>query len=244
MRHLTLSMWITPLASVALAGCLLDTEICGPDFVDDGERCVPRRAPPPFAGGQVDAGEVEQPDGAPRLDMGVGEPDAAVEPENRYAAFDSLLIVDLTPFDLAVEAPFTPGVDVAQVQWLLAEGDGLSLYVPDTLLGWFINNPARQSEFTDPTVLLNGFSGEPVSLGGDSAYVWLRFGELPRPLQAGDQVFIEAYDFDGLDEEYTVLLCPSTAISDENGGNLIPDVTACETLVEQARGVNDFTLAP
>ncbi|MFN3198227.1 MAG: hypothetical protein ACE366_07385 [Bradymonadia bacterium] len=245
---------ITASALILGQGCLLDTETCGPGFTEEAGRCVPRSAPPPFPG-TTDGGFALPDRGVgPEFDMGLvpdtgvgfedaGFPDADVVPENPWAQYDSVLIVDRTEQFIAEEWPFSPGVDFAgvNIQRVFDDG-GLEVSGVASILGAIINDPFGQSEFTDPQVLV-GFGGAaPVSLGGNGGFVWALLQPGVRPLQAGDELILDAYLFDGPGEIYDAYLCPSDAVESELPDGLLPQVGACRLLNSALEGAFFYVL--
>lgn len=240
----------TPLTAVALAGaalglsgCLLDTELCGPQFVEEAGRCVPRTEPPAFPVGAGDLGSPDaslgeldasaQPDAA--LEDG-GLLDGGVDPNNPYAPYDSVLVIDRTEPEIARQATFSPGVDLNDVRLQLNLDDGglIDLEIAE-ILGAQINDPTGESQFTDPQRMLDE-DGTPVSLGGNGAFLWVRMASALRPLAAGDLLIINAYPFDGAGEFYDVYLCPADAVRDELDGGLLPEITDCRLVLADGEG--------
>lgn len=208
--------------AVLLPGCILSTQQCGPDFVEEADgRCVLAEPAPPYYSdatpdrAAVDAGPVDawiqdarfapdfEPEPAPDP-----EPDPSMDP---WAGRTHALIVDRTSRDEARSTPTSPGYDLDAI--LLFEEDGELAGFGGPWESAQINDPFGRNLSRDPGAALGepdsrGFD-EPrayVSLGADGGYVHLRL-ELFTPLRSGMTVRLFDMDADRANERAEVFLC-------------------------------------
>ncbi len=184
----------------ALSGCLLETETCGFDFIEQGDRCVPRAPAPPYRGAGDAPGDPSAPSSPDRPDEGmtqVGTP---------YAGYMFLRLVDRTPLEQALLSDDAPGADIDAVVIFPADGQ-----VPVAVIGEIVEIVVPESDrvFGEdaPIAMLAGPDGLYFSLGGEGAYVMAELN-LARDLEVGDVLrVVEIPDVRGFADSVEVSLC-------------------------------------
>lgn len=184
-------MTLATTAALALAGCLLDEDVCGDGFVADGNRCLPSRAA--WGDGALD--DAALPDAsASRGGSAVGE-----APAEGWGGYSIVALLDQTPEDEDPD-PERAGLDIDTL--FVLPGYNVS----DAYIGWadgVLNTPG-----VDPTAVGRDFDGRFVSLGaiGGRLFIQLR---LERPLRSGDVIWIEDYvtPGEGFAERAAMYLC-------------------------------------
>ncbi len=185
---------------LSLPGCLLETETCGFDFIEQGDRCVPRAPAPPYRGSPEAGGAT----GEPVTPEG---PDAAgTGGDTPYRGYTYLRLVDRTPLEQALLSDDAPGADIDAVVVAPADnevpvavlGEVLEVVVPDT---------DRLFGEDAPIAMLAGPDGLFFSLGGEGASVMAELN-LARDLAVGDVMrVVEIPDVRGFADTVEVSLC-------------------------------------
>ncbi len=239
--------WLLPICvGLWAGGCVLETEACGPDFVEAEGRCVPVEAPPAYYAAAEDGSAA---DAGPGRDLGAAQDgddgvprDAAPDPVDGGAPRPDperprsvVVIADTTPRDVVAQAPFAPGVDLDAV--IVAGPDGEFGFGVGVAVD-AIADPFGTSESTDP----RGALGEPdaiglrdparfTSIGGEGAALGL---VLPFPLSVDTEITVFEVAGDG-DDSYVLFLCPDVADL---------QVSDCVAVGPGGSGASSFVVGP